>query len=88
LFSFDLEKLKIRDFFALVIATKNNLLSSSNDISFSKFLYSFSSKSLYCKPFQIIQIGSFNLSGIAFLFQFHSYTSGINTKSYSNHFEP
>ena len=61
---------------ARVSATKKSLLSSSKALSCSS-----------CTPCPAIQKGSLSLSGIRFPSQFPVYNHGINTISYSNHFE-
>jgi hypothetical protein len=70
LLSFQAGLVKISHFLALVIATKNNLLSSSEAISLSKFFCSFSDSQAYCNHSQTIQIGNFNLSETLLLSQF------------------
>jgi hypothetical protein len=62
--------------FALVVATKNSLLSSSICSKFDS-----------CNPSQAIHSGNFSLSIILFPSQFQLYSPGIKTLLYSNHFD-
>jgi len=79
LFHFQAGLVKISSFFARVIATKNNRLSSCSCVSLTIFFNSLSDRSANCNQFQAIHSGSFNLSTTRFDSQFHQYTQGINT---------
>jgi hypothetical protein len=68
---------KNRFSFALVVATKNNLLSSS-----------ICSKLDSCNQSQAIASGNFSLSIILFPSQFQLYRPGIKTVLNSSHFDP
>jgi len=69
-------KVKNRFSFALVIATKNNLLSSSICSKFDS-----------CNQSQTILSGNLSLSITLFHSQFQLYKPGINTLLYSNHLD-